>query len=62
MTRSILKPFIAALILAASVPQIVQAGGVLSFPSIQWPKEGAFPTHIPAEQPTQTTTSESQND
>jgi len=62
MTRPILKPFIAALILAASVPQMVQAGGALSFPSIQWPKEGVFPTRIPVEQPTQTSTPESQNE
>ena len=62
MTRSILKPFIAALILATSIPQMVQAGGVLSFPSTQWPKEGAFPTRIPVELPTQTTTLGSQND
>jgi len=62
MTRSILKAFMAALILAASVSQMVQAGGVLSFPSTQWPKEGAFPTRIPVEQPTQTTTSGAEND
>lgn len=60
MTRSMLKPFIAALNSGASVSQTVQAGGVLSFLSIQWPKKGIFATRIPVEKPTQMTTSEFQ--
>jgi len=57
MTRSILISFITALILTLPVSQMAQAGGVLSFPSIQWPKEGVFPTRTPVEMPTQTATS-----
>jgi len=60
MTRSILIPFIAALILTVPVVQVAHAGGVLSFPSIQWPKKGVFPTRISVEKPRQTTSSEFQ--
>jgi|GEM_PF-6773641 len=60
MTHSIPIPIITALILAVPVSQTVLAGGFLNFPSIQWLTEGAFPTRIPVEMPTPTTTAEFQ--